>query len=63
MEAPLSILVVVIAAGWIWRESKAKTISNIDAISVLTLAIFGIALLYHMLVFIAWLGTSTPGDW
>jgi hypothetical protein len=62
-EVPLSILVAVVAAGWIWQVSKARTISDIDAISVLTLALFGIALLHHMLVFIALFGAYTPGDW
>jgi len=63
VEFPLSVLVVIVAIGWIWQTYKENRLSETESVSVLTLALFGVALVYHMLVFIALYATSTPGDW
>lgn len=62
-EIPLNILLAAAIGGWIYQQAKAKGLAAIDAISVLTLLMFIIALLIHMLVFIALLGAFLPGAW
>jgi hypothetical protein len=62
-EIPLSILVVVVAVGWIWRVVQTKRFSSLDAIAALTLALFIAALLRQTLTFIAAMAVSSAGAW
>ena len=60
---PLSILFVLIAAGWTWRTARTKQISSIDAIAIMTLVLFIAALLWMTLVFIASYAVYSAGAW
>ena len=62
-EIPLSILVVVVVVGWIWRVVQTKRISSIDAIAALTLALFIFALLRQTLTYIALVAVYSGSAW
>jgi len=62
-EIPLSILVVVIAVGWVWRVVETKRISSLDVIAALTLILFIVALVWKTIGFIAWLAVYSAGAW
>jgi hypothetical protein len=62
-EIPLSILVVVVAAGWIRQCAEAKKISSIDALALLTLGLFVLALVQNTIVIIALVGGFLAGAW
>ena len=63
IEVPLSILVVVIAGGWICRAVKTKEFSALDSLVLLTFGLFVLALLQNSLVIIAEVGGFLAGAW
>jgi hypothetical protein len=63
LEIPLGILVVVIAAGWISSALRTQRVSSLDAIAMLTLALFIAALLRQTLIFIAVYAVYSGSAW
>ena len=63
LEIPLGILVIVIAAGWISSALRTQRVSSLDAIAMLTLALFIAALLRQTLIFIAVYAVYSGSAW
>ncbi|HKA79704.1 MAG TPA: hypothetical protein VKD43_06700 [Xanthobacteraceae bacterium] len=62
-QAPLAILVVVVATGWMRSAARTRQISDLDKVAALTLLLFILALLRQQLHFIALFGVHSAGAW
>jgi hypothetical protein len=63
LEIPLTILVVVLAAGWISRAARTRLMSSLDAIALLTLVLFVAALLWQTLIFMVLMAVYSGSAW
>ena len=59
-EIPMMVLLCILAANWVWHTTSARESSNLEAIALLTLVLFIVALLHHTLILIALRHTYLP---
>jgi len=63
LEAPLTLLVLVIAGGWIWQTARNGRLRGDEAIVLLTLGFFAVGIVWEFLIRVALINEFQLGAW